>query len=100
MKDLFEHLANQKIGEINIRNILRSAYFVPETKNTDALFKELQSTKNHIAILIDEYGGFVVNLLGTIPKENENHTVEYENLTFKIQKVSEKRIEELKLCIG
>lgn len=166
MKDLFEHLANQKINEINIRNMLRAAHFVPETKNIDALFKELQSTKNHMAILIDEYGGFsgiatiedlieeimgnisdeydindeliikidnntyivnglapiddvndalhlslpsddfdtvggfVITLLGTIPKENENHVIEYENLTFKIEKVSEKRIEEIKLCIG
>jgi len=31
---------------------------VPETKNIDALFFELQKEKQHIAILIDEYGGF------------------------------------------
>ncbi len=37
---------------------MREAFFVPETKNIDALFFELQRTKQHIAILIDEYGGF------------------------------------------
>ena len=43
---------------MDIRSILRDAFFVPETKNIDALFLELQKTKQHIAILIDEYGGF------------------------------------------
>lgn len=168
MKDLFYHLRKSDVDSINIRDILRPAYFVPETKNIDALFRELQSTKNHMAILIDEYGGFsglatiedlieeimgniqdeydtnddeeyikkidattyivsglvsiddinealkinlpsddfdtiggfVVTLLGSIPKENEDHTIEYENLTFKIEKLDEKRIEEIKICIN
>ena len=37
---------------------MREPYLVPETKNIDSLFVELQKTKQHIAILIDEYGGF------------------------------------------
>ena len=43
---------------VDIKSILRTPYFVPETKNIDSLFFELQKTKQHIAILIDEYGGF------------------------------------------
>ena len=43
---------------VDIRELLRPAYFVPETKNIDSLFKELQVKKQHLAILIDEYGGF------------------------------------------
>ena len=43
---------------INIRDILRKPYFVPESKNIDDLFRDLQNSKQHIAILIDEYGGF------------------------------------------
>ncbi|HQC82994.1 MAG TPA: hemolysin family protein, partial [Bacillota bacterium] len=43
---------------VNIREILRKPYFVPESKNIDELFRDLQSSKQHIAILIDEYGGF------------------------------------------
>jgi len=42
---------------VDIRKLLRPAYFVPETKNIDALFRELQKEKQHLAILIDEYGG-------------------------------------------
>lgn len=44
--------------EVDLRAILREPYFVPETKNIDSLFVELQKSKQHIAILIDEYGGF------------------------------------------
>ncbi|GAB1475367.1 hemolysin family protein [Bacillota bacterium] len=43
---------------IKIKDILRKPYFVPESKNIDDLFRDLQSSKQHIAILIDEYGGF------------------------------------------
>jgi CBS domain containing-hemolysin-like protein len=39
-----------------IRDLMRPAYFVPETKRADALFKELQDNKIHIAIIVDEYG--------------------------------------------
>jgi len=37
---------------------MREPYYAPETKNIDSLFVELQVSKQHIAILIDEYGGF------------------------------------------
>jgi len=43
---------------IDIRKILRKPYFIPESKKIDDLFRELQTAKQHIAILIDEYGGF------------------------------------------
>ncbi|KMT20966.1 hemolysin family protein [Clostridium cylindrosporum] len=58
IKDLFEAFLNTGIENIDIKSIMRIPYFVPETKNIDDLFKELQETKNHMAILIDEYGGF------------------------------------------
>nr|WP_180963958.1 hemolysin family protein [Haloimpatiens massiliensis] len=166
-KDLFAYInKNEKITVEYIVGILRPAYFVPETKNIDLLFKELQSTKNHMAILIDEYGGFsgivtmedlieevmgnildeyddrepaikkidtntylvdgllsidevneyldlnlksnnsdtiggfVIDLLGYIPTDNEERTVEFENIVFKVEKVDEKRIEILKMYIN
>jgi len=43
---------------VDLREILRKPYFVPETKNLETLFFDLQTSKQHIAILIDEYGGF------------------------------------------
>lgn len=148
MKDMFIEMRKKELTIEDVRSILRPPYFVPKTKNIDLLFRELQSTKNHMAVLIDEYGGFsgivtiedlieeivgnifdeyddeisedispidahtyivdgivpiddinetlhvelpsdnydtiggfVLDLLGSIPKEDEEHIVEYENLT-------------------
>ncbi|CAB1250457.1 Magnesium and cobalt efflux protein CorC [Clostridiaceae bacterium BL-3] len=163
IKDLFAQLMKTPVSNIDIKSMLRAPYFVPENKNIDVLFKELQGTKNHMAILIDEYGGFsgivtiedlieevmgnifdeyddneqyinkidqntylvsgllsidevnefldldlksensdtiggfVMDLLGSIPKEGEKNTVEYGDVIFKVEKVDEKRIENLKI---
>ena len=42
---------------LDIRSLLTPAYFVPENRRTDALFREMQQKKEKLAILIDEYGG-------------------------------------------
>ncbi|MBQ6622498.1 MAG: HlyC/CorC family transporter [Mogibacterium sp.] len=58
IKDYLLAAAEQGYDQIDLHAILREPYFVPETKNIDSLFIELQKGKQHIAILIDEYGGF------------------------------------------
>ena len=58
IKDYLIQARESGFDNVDIRQILRTPYFVPETKNIDSLFFELQKTKQHIAILIDEYGGF------------------------------------------
>lgn len=166
MKDFFIEARKYGFENVNIKKILHSPYFVPETKNIDELFKELQSSKNHMAILIDEYGGFsgivtiedlieevmgniedeyddnepyitkvdnntyivngllsidefnehlntklesedfdtiggfLIHEIGTIPQNGYDKTIEYENMTFKIEEVKEKRIEKIKVCIS
>ncbi len=40
-----------------LRDLLRPAYFVPESVRTDALFRDMQNKKVHLAIVVDEYGG-------------------------------------------
>jgi putative hemolysin len=40
-----------------LRSLLRPVYFVPESKRLDELLQELQRTKVHMAIVVDEYGG-------------------------------------------
>ncbi len=55
VKDLLKYFAtNQKI---EIKEIMREAYFIPEGKPINELFKELQKNKRQMAIVIDEYGG-------------------------------------------
>lgn len=41
----------------SLRQLLRKAYFVPETVRTDVLFRDMQSRKVHFAVVVDEYGG-------------------------------------------
>ena len=57
IKDLFVEYAKRSYRSIDIESVMKKPYFVPETKNIDRLLQELQSTKNYLAILIDEYGG-------------------------------------------
>ncbi|MDD2573763.1 MAG: hemolysin family protein [Firmicutes bacterium] len=54
-KDFFG--AKDKTLENIIRNALKPAYFVPETVRTDVLFRNMKKTRNHFAIVLDDYGG-------------------------------------------
>ena len=58
LKDLFMEYAKNDYKSVDIDNVLKEPYFVPETKKIDSLLKELQESKSYLAILIDEYGGF------------------------------------------
>ncbi len=52
-KDL---LKLQRAPELNIRTLLRSPVFVPETKGLNDLLREFRGNRNHLAIVIDEFG--------------------------------------------
>ena len=58
LKDIMQQGLYSDINKVDISPLLRKPFFVPETKNIDSLLLELKSSKNHMAILIDEYGGF------------------------------------------
>ncbi len=58
-KKLLKYGFTQGFDEINIREMLQEALFVPETINVDDLILELRRTHNQMAILLDEYGGVV-----------------------------------------
>ena len=53
-KDLLRFYAEE---EFNVREMLRPAVFVPEAKRLNVLLKEFRANRNHIAIVVDEYGG-------------------------------------------
>ncbi|MES2368200.1 MAG: transporter associated domain-containing protein [Pseudomonadota bacterium] len=53
-KDLLRHYAE---SDSDIRGMLRPAVFIPESKRLNVLLKEFRSNRNHIAIVVDEYGG-------------------------------------------
>ena len=58
LKDFLHEAYQVGFENVDIKKLLHRPYFVPECKNIDQLFKELQKSKKHLAVLIDEYGGF------------------------------------------
>lgn len=58
IKDLLREAKRVGFEKIDIRALLHKPYLVPESKNIDELFKEMQHLKKYFAILINEYGEF------------------------------------------
>ena len=54
-KDLLRHYAGEE--PFNVREMLRPAIFVPESKRLNVLLREFRASRNHMAIVVDEYGG-------------------------------------------
>ena len=89
IKDYFIKARESGYENVDLRSILRKPYFVPETKNIDSLFFDLQKSKNNIAILIDEYGGFsgivttediIEEIVGEIEDEFDEEEPEIEQI--------------------
>lgn len=57
VKDLLPQILEKESGQFNITSILRKATVVPESKRLNVLLKEFRENRNHMAIVIDEYGG-------------------------------------------
>jgi magnesium and cobalt transporter len=53
-KDLLRHLVDPSL---TLRDLVRPAVFIPETKRLNVLLQEFRSNRNHIAVVIDEHGG-------------------------------------------
>lgn len=56
-KDLLAYFANEDNEKFNIRDLMRPAVFVPESKRLNVLLREFRFTRNHMAIVVDEYSG-------------------------------------------
>lgn len=162
MKDFIIEAKDKGFDNVDIKKILKEPYFVHGGKKVQDLFKSLQASQRHIAIIIDEYGGFsgiitiedlleeivgeindeddssedrikkidentfladglttleelndelnlgieldqdidtisgfVINLIGNIPTEEDKKIIGYNDITFKIEKLGDKRIEKI-----
>lgn len=92
MKEIFAAVINNGIETLSIKDVMRTPYMVPETKSIDKLLKDMQDSKNHIAIVIDEYGGFsgivtLEDLLEEVIGEIED---EYDDSFTDIEKIDDK----------
>lgn len=87
IKDILKQISNGE--KLEARNIMRTPYFVPESKEIDKLFRELQKSKQQMAIVIDEYGGtaglvtmedIIEELMGNIFDEYDEEEIDYKKI--------------------
>ena len=85
-KDLLPHL-NKK--DYQWQKLIREPFFVPENKKLDDLLKEFQEKKNHLAIVVDEYGGtsglvsledVIEEIVGEISDEFDDEDISYSKI--------------------
>jgi len=85
-KDLLSHL-NKK--NFKWQNLVREAYFVPENKKLDDLLDDFRARKNHLAIVVDEYGGtsgivtlqdVIEEIVGDINDEFDDEDLHYSKI--------------------
>jgi putative hemolysin len=94
VRDLFRALYDRGIENVEVAELIRTAYVVPETKDLAALLGEFRRQNQHMAVVVDEYGGFVgivtlEDLLEEIVGEIED---EYDLPDESVEQVDEHRI--------
>ena len=86
VKDLLPHLQKK---QFNWTNLLRTPFFIPENKKLDDLMVEFQEKKNHLAVVVDEYGGtsgivsledVIEEIVGDISDEFDDNDLTYSKL--------------------
>ncbi len=87
IKDLLSHI--EKEEDFKWQELVRPGYFVPENKKVDALLKDFQDKRVHMAIIVDEYGGtsglitmedIIEEIVGEINDEFDDDDVAYNKL--------------------
>ncbi len=85
-KDLIPHLNKE---DFDWKTLIRSPYFIPENKKLDDLLSDFQEMKNHLAIVVDEYGGtsgiisledVIEEIVGDITDEFDDDNLSYSKL--------------------
>jgi putative hemolysin len=108
IQDLIPLLRPDNHAGFQLKKHIREPYFVPESKKTDELLKEMQRNKTHMAVIIDEYGGtagivtiedLLEEIVGNIFDEHDEEIKEIEKMnenTFLVDgTVSLERVEEV-----
>ena len=56
-KDIIPHIAKGETSALPIQDMMRPAVFIPETKRLNVLLRDFRSSRHHMAVVVDEYGG-------------------------------------------
>ncbi|WP_270394992.1 hemolysin family protein [Mediterraneibacter massiliensis] len=89
VKDVMIEMRKRSLEQMDVRSMLHKLFFVPETKYAAELFRQMQESRRHMAVLVDEYGGFsgivtvedlVEEIMGDINEEYEEVEPEIERL--------------------
>jgi magnesium and cobalt transporter len=85
-KDLLRYFGSDAARDLSIRKLLRPAAVIPESKRLNALLKEFRASHNHMAIVVDEYGGVaglltiedvLEEIVGEIEDEHDDEEAEF-----------------------
>ncbi len=85
-KDLLRHFGSDAANELKLPEMLRPAAVIPESKRLNALLKEFRASHNHMAIVVDEYGGVaglltiedvLEEIVGEIDDEHDHEEAEF-----------------------
>lgn len=88
LKDFLPFLLGKR-KVLRLKSLIRKPYFIPETQSISDLLKEMKQTKNHIAIVLDEYGGtaglvtfedVIEELIGSVADEFDDDEIEIHKL--------------------
>ena len=88
IKDLLPYL--DKPAEFRWQSLIRPAFFVPENKKIDDLLEEFRTTKTHLAVVVDEFGGtsgiitmedILEEIVGEISDEYDNEDSKFNRMT-------------------
>jgi putative hemolysin len=94
VRDLFAALHDLGIAAVRLESIARPAYFVPETKDLAALLADFRREKQHLAIVIDEYGAMegIVTLEDVLEEIVGEIEDEFDLPDTSIERIDENRI--------
>lgn len=110
IKDLLKYIGSALPKTLKLKDVMRKAYYVPESKRCGALFAEMTEKHIQMAIVVDEYGGtaglvtledIVEAIVGNIQDEYDNEDVEISKInetTFTIDGVTD--LEEVEEQLG
>jgi len=85
-KDLLRYYGSDEARDLTIKKLLRPATVIPESKRLNALLKEFRASHNHMAIVVDEYGGVaglltiedvLEEIVGEIDDEHDQEEAEF-----------------------